>query len=85
MNICRIISETLNVILTNGIVFFLMAIVVLERLVRGKRVRGIIKTYIKCVVIMFVFSILADVIPVNVQVIAVIISVIIGLSIFFVV
>lgn len=84
MNICRIISETLSTILTSEILFAVLGIVILERLVRGKKVLVIIKTYIKFFIIMFAFSILADIIPKNQQMIVLAIVCIGGIGIFLI-
>ena len=84
MNICRIISETLTGVLTSEILLAVMGIVILERLVRGKKVLVIIKTYIKFFIITFAFSILADIIPENQQMIVFAIVCIGGIGIFLI-
>lgn len=84
MNICRIISETLTGVLTSEILLAVMGIVILERLVRGKKVLVIIKTYIKFFIITFAFSILADIMPESQQMIALAIVCIGGIGIFLI-
>lgn len=84
MNICRIISETLTGVLTSEILLAVMGIVILERLVRGKKVLVIIKTYIKFFIITFAFSILADIMPENQQMIVLAIVCIGGIGIFLI-
>lgn len=84
MNICRIISDMLTGVLTSEILLAVMGIVILERLVRGKKVLVIIKTYIKFFIITFAFSILADIIPENQQMIVFAIVCIGGIGIFLI-
>ena len=73
MNICQAISDFLRVVLLNEITLVAFVILILVQLVRGHKITGMIKTYIGFLVLMFVLSIMAEVIPTTMQLVAVII------------
>ncbi len=73
MNICQAISDFLRVILLNEIMLVAFVILILVQLVRGRKITGMIKTYVVFLVLMFVLSIMAEVIPTTIQLVAVII------------
>lgn len=73
MNICQAISDFLRVVLLNEVTLVAFVVLILVQLVRGHKITGMIKTYLGFIVIMFLCSILADVIPTTVQLIAVVI------------
>ncbi len=73
MNICQAISDFLRVILLNEITLVAFVILILVQLVRGRKITGMIKTYVVFLVLMFVLSIMAEVIPTTIQLVAVII------------
>ena len=72
MNICQAISDFLRVVLLNEITLVAFVILILVQLVRGHKITGMIKTYIGFLVLMFVLSIMAEVIPTTIQLVAVI-------------
>lgn len=67
MNICQMISDVLRFILLNDVVVAILAITVLVCLVLGEKVKGLLKTIVSLYVLMFVFSILAVIVPASIQ------------------
>lgn len=73
MNICQAISDFLRLILLNEVTLVAFIVLILIQLVRGHKITGMIKTYVGFIVLMFVLSIMAEVVPTTIQLVAIII------------